>query len=161
MADTSRIAPADTSRVASDRVGSDGLDAALAICLGAYSFVAGCFALALYALLQPSTSPNPGLDAYNPPPKTIISYVAPTRSKTEPTTDGRAAAAIEPEPILSSPPEQTTKDPAKTEAKKEEATAEARAQANPRRTTARQREHRSPVWDDYAQPYFNNYRPWF
>src|SRR5712691_848250 len=112
MADTSRIAAVDTDRVASDRVGSDGLDAALAICLGAYAFVAGCFALALYALLQPSTSPNPGLAAYNPPPATVISYVAPAHSRAEPTTDGHAAAVGEPGPIMN-PPEEPTKGVAK------------------------------------------------
>jgi hypothetical protein len=147
----------------------DGLDAALAICLGVYSFVAGCFALALYALLQPSTSPNPGLAAYDPPPRTVITYAAPARLKGGPETDGFAAAAIGPEPTA---PEETTKEAAKTEgnkaeAKTEEAKPEVKAQSKPRRTATRQRERQSPGWDygqrwDYAaQPSYNNYRPWF
>jgi hypothetical protein len=145
----------------------DGLDTALAICLGVYSFVAACFALALYALLQPSTSPNPGLVAYDPPPRTVITYAAPARLKGEPETDGfAAAAAIGPEP------EQPTKEAAnaegnKTDAKKEEAKPEVKAQTKPRRTATRQRERQSPRWDygqrwDYAaQPSYNNNRPWF
>jgi hypothetical protein len=146
------MASADSSRMA-----SDGLDAALAIYLGAYSFVAACFAFALYSLLQPSTSPNPGLDAYNPPPRTVISYVAPVRSRTEPDTDGRSAAAIAPEPGLSMP-EQPAKDAVRTEGN--EAKPELQPQAKPRRATAHPRERR-PQWDYTARPYFNNYRPWF
>jgi hypothetical protein len=158
-------AMADSSRM------PDGLDAALAICLGVYSFVAACFALALYALLQPSTSPNPGLAVYDPPPRTVITYAAPARLKGEPETDGFAAAAMGPEPAMSAP-DQPTKEAAiaegnKTDAKKEDAKPEVKAQTKPRRTATRQRERQSPRWDygqrwDYAaQPSYNNYRPWF
>jgi hypothetical protein len=147
----------------------DGLDATLAIYLGAYGIVAACFALALYALLQPSTSPNPGLAAYDPPPRTVITYAATARLKGEPETNGFAAAAIGPEPT---PPEETTKEVAKSEsnkaeAKTEDAKPEVKAQTKPRRTATRQRERQSPRWDygqrwDYAaQPSYNNYRPWF
>jgi hypothetical protein len=154
MADKSRSAPVDTS---------DGLNAALGIYLVAYSCVAACFALALYALLQPSTSSNPGLDAYTPPPGTVISYVPPMRSKSQPPpdTDGRAAAAVEPGPIAI-PPEQPSKE-AKAEAKQEEPNkdghkTEGNAQTGSRRAASHHRERRNLGWD---APSFNNYRPWF
>jgi hypothetical protein len=154
------------------RTFSDGLDVALTIYLGAYSVVAACFALALYAHMQPSTNHNPGVAAYDPPPRTIISYDLPARLKGEPQTDGYAAAAIEPEQM--SPPEQPTKPAAKTEEAKTETKTEAKtvvkAQAKPRHVAARPKERRSPEWDyagqpfagSYrAQPFAGNYRPWF
>jgi hypothetical protein len=142
---------------------SEGLDVALAIYLGAYSLVAACFALALYAHLQPTTSPNPGVAAYDAPPRTIISYSLPARLKGDPQTDGYAAAAVEPEQAVS-PPDQ----PAKQAAKAEEARTEVKAQAKPRRVAARPKEQRSPEWD-YAghfagyrpQPLASSSRPWF
>jgi hypothetical protein len=54
---------------------ADGLASALGIHLCIYCAVAGCFALGLYALLQPSRVPNPGIAAYKPPPATVIAYV--------------------------------------------------------------------------------------
>src|SRR5262249_19106227 len=75
---------AHTSRPS--HIASDGLDAALGIYLVAYSVVAACFALGLYALLQPSKSPNPGTAAYNPPPGTVVSYVAPRHPLAPPET---------------------------------------------------------------------------
>jgi hypothetical protein len=137
------------------------LDVALAICLGAYSLVATCFGLGLYALLQPSASRNPGLAAYEPPPGTVISYALPARLKDTPETDGRATASAEteqaePAPTLN-PPEHPTKDVARAERPK----TEARVQAKPRRTVVRPREQRDPRWDYAAQPFGGNYRPWF
>src|SRR4051812_13888157 len=52
----------------------DGLAAALAIHLCIYCAVGGCFAFGLYELLQPTRFSNPGIAAYNPPPRTVIAY---------------------------------------------------------------------------------------
>jgi len=62
---------------APSRKSSEGLDVALTIYLGAYCLVAACFALAFYAHMQPTTSRNPGVAAYDRPPSTIISYDLP------------------------------------------------------------------------------------
>src|SRR4051794_17552372 len=50
----------------------NGLAGALALHLGLYAFVAGCYGFGLYELLQPVRSHNPGLAAYKPPPATVI-----------------------------------------------------------------------------------------
>ena len=52
----------------------DGLAGALAIHLFLYCAVAGCFFFGLYELLQPTRFNNPGIAAYNPPPRTVIAY---------------------------------------------------------------------------------------
>jgi hypothetical protein len=151
------------------RTSSEGLDVALTIYLGTYCLVAACFALAFYAHMQPTTSRNPGVAAYDRPPSTIISYDLPARLKGEPQTDGYAAAAIEPEPAVT-PPEQPAKQAAKTEAANTEVKPQAKSQAKPRHVAARPREHRSPEWDYAGQPFAGgyrpqplagNYRPWF
>src|SRR4051812_33457848 len=49
----------------------DGLAGALAIHLCLYVAVGGCFALGLYELLQPARVGNPGLAAYQPPPRVL------------------------------------------------------------------------------------------
>ena len=54
---------------------TDGVDAALAISLGVYCAFATCFALGLYALLQPSRHPNSGLAGYKPPPAMVVTYL--------------------------------------------------------------------------------------
>ena len=54
---------------------TDGVDVALAISLGVYCAFAACFALGLYALLQPSRHPNSGLAAYKPPPAMVVTYL--------------------------------------------------------------------------------------
>lgn len=88
----------------------DGLAAAPWIPLCLYCAVAGCFALGLYALLQPARHPNPGLVAYKPPPATVISYGLPPRLRNsheplgsvglanlEPETTGRSMRQHEPQ----------------------------------------------------------------
>ena len=54
---------------------TDGVDVALAISLGVYCAFAACFALGLYALLQPSRYPNSGLAAYKAPPAMVVTYM--------------------------------------------------------------------------------------
>ena len=70
--------------------------AAAGIVLGAYIG----FFFALYWLMQPSVSANPGLAEYRPPPKTVVHYadspwVPPTPSEAIP-----IAAATEPAPEI-------------------------------------------------------------
>jgi hypothetical protein len=57
----------------------NGLSAALIVYLSIYCFVFILFAIFLYSLLQPRQVPNPGLAAYKPPPRTVISYDLPPR----------------------------------------------------------------------------------
>ena len=81
----------------SSRHQSDGLAAALAIHLGVYCAAGACFALGLYALMQPSRSANPGVAAYKPPPGTVITYAPPSRvqpSQGARRTEPVAAAAL-------------------------------------------------------------------
>jgi hypothetical protein len=153
MANTSRSTPAYPSRIA-----SDGLHASLAIYLAIYSVAAACFALGFYALLQPSQSPNPGTAAYNPPPGTVISYVAPARPRTLPETEGRAAVA-EPMPtagFADQSPGDTAKEIGKsgTAAKTDDAKPDAKTESKPRHSAQRERR-------GHTQPsMFDQHRPW-
>jgi hypothetical protein len=81
----------------------DGLAAALGIHLCVYCAVAACFALGLYALLQPSRLLNPGLAAYKPPPGTIIAYV-----QQPPRLNDVAAQAVPMAPAVLTRPELET-----------------------------------------------------
>jgi hypothetical protein len=78
---------------------SDSVTAALCIHLIVYCAVGACFAFALYALLQPSRAPNSGLEAYKPPPRTVVTYGRPFLSK-------RVSEPIAPVALIS--PEPTT-----------------------------------------------------
>ena len=52
----------------------NGLAGALAIHLFLYCAVGGCFFFGVYELIQPTRFNNPGIGAYNPPPRTVIAY---------------------------------------------------------------------------------------
>jgi hypothetical protein len=154
MADTSRATPHHS------RIASDGLDAALAIYLVVYSIAAACFAVGLYALLQPSKSSNPGTAAYNPPPGTVISYAAPTFPRTLPETDGHATAAAEPATTTGSA-DQMPKNSDKLDApaRTDDAKGEVKAESKPRHS-AHSRDRRHPEWG-YQPSFFGQHRPWF
>jgi hypothetical protein len=116
--------------------------AAAGIVLGAYI----AFFFALYWLMQPSVSANPGLAGYLPPPKTVVHYadspwVPPAPSEALPT------AATEPASEVS-----ITEEP-KKETKKQE------ARTTPRRARP-VREQPNPFWD-YASSRSSGSRPWF
>lgn len=79
------------------------LGTAFAIHIGAYCSVAGFLILVLIFLHQPYRSPNPGLAAYDSPPRTVIKHLPPSRrpsqalpvvlpaaTAAEPETTGRA-----------------------------------------------------------------------
>jgi hypothetical protein len=164
MADTSRSTSAHPSRIT-----SDGLDAALGIYLAVYSVAAACFAVGLYALLQPSKSHNPGTAAYNPPPGTVISYVAPapTRSPPPSDTDGRSAAATEPATtagLADQAPRDAAKEAGKetvrtdVPAKTDDAKSDVKAEGKPQHQAHRERRHRD--WG-YQPSIFGQHRPWF
>ena len=75
----------------------DGVTTALAIHLIVYCAVGACFAFALYALLQPTRTPNAGLRAYRPLPGTVVTYGEAFVAKSVPEPVG-PVALIEPEP---------------------------------------------------------------
>jgi hypothetical protein len=124
---------------------SSGLAGAAAITLGLYVGVGGCFAAGLYWLLQPRVIANPGLAAYKPPPKTMVTYAGSPGAWTPPpptvvaaTTDGDVVE------ITAAAP--------KTEAAKRQAVASPRAR--------RPRPQRRDPMRDYAYQAFG-FRPWF
>ena len=134
----------------------DGLADALAIHLCTYCAVAGCFAFALYELLQPTRNNNPGLAAYKPPPATVITGGLPSRLATsppatvtqpaasadlitaEPETTGRSTRAPEPNVTGLPPPPRHAADNSKKaktlhrEVKSEPATQRERVACIPR-----------------------------
>ena len=122
------------------------LATAVGLILGAY---AGLF-FVLYWLMQPSITPNPGLAAYRPPPKTVVHYadspwVPPTPSEALP-----IAAATEPAPEVAK--SAITEEPKKETNKQE-------ARTTPRRARP-VREQPNPFWG-YASSRSSGSRPWF
>jgi hypothetical protein len=82
----------------------DGVAGAIAMHLCLYCAVAGCFALVLYYLMQPTRLPNPGMAAYKPPPGALAAQTVSLRFGTEPikaaepeTTGAAPAPAAKPE----------------------------------------------------------------
>jgi hypothetical protein len=131
---------------------TDGLEVALAIHLGIYCAAAACFALGLYALLQPSRQPNPGLSAYKAPSGMVATYLPSIRDRGEPmpftnvrTETAKPEAAKQAQAAATQrPAQETTAEPPKRQ----------------RAATAR-KERREP-WPRYAeQPMFGGSRPWF
>jgi hypothetical protein len=80
----------------------DSATAALSIHLMVYCAVVAFLAFGLYALLQPSRTPNSGLAAYEPLPGTVVKYGKPslTTGFAEPIApvEQSIAPAIDPEP---------------------------------------------------------------
>ena len=111
------------------------------------------FFVVLYWLMQPTVTANPGLAAYQPPPKTIVRYadspwVPPPPSEALPPI--RAAAEPAPEPAKSSVAEQPKKE-----------TKEQEARTSPRRARP-VREQPNPFWGGgWASSRSSGSRPWF
>ena len=125
------------------------LAAAVGIVLAAY---VGFF-FALYWLMQPTVSANPGLAGYRPPPKTVVRYadspwVPPPPSEALPIL--RATAERAPEVAKSSVAE---------EPKKETKKQEARTSPRPARPVREQQPN--PFWGGYASSRSSGSRPWF
>ena len=116
---------------------------AVGIVLGAYV----SFFFALYWLMQPSVSANPGLAGYRPPPKTVVHYADSPWVPPAPSEALPIPAATEPAPEVS-----ITEEP-KKETKKQE------ARTTPRRARP-VREQPNPFWG-YASSRSSGSRPWF
>jgi len=110
------------------------------------------FFVVLYWLMQPTVTANPGLAAYQPPPKTIVRYadspwVPPPPSEALPPI----RAAAEPAPAIA-------KSSVAAEPKKETKKQEARA--SPRRAQP-VRQQPNPFWGGWASSRSAGSRPWF
>ena len=108
----------------------DSESAALGIHLVVYCAIGACLAFGLYALLQPSRTPNSGLAAYKPP-TAAVTYakrspattgaepIAPVEQPIapvppgdlEPVTTGRSTPEPELKPTITAPPSRTAKRP--------------------------------------------------
>jgi hypothetical protein len=131
----------------------DGVAVALAEHLCMYCAGAGLIAFALYYAMQPTRVANPGLAAYKPPPRTVMTYTVPLTFEREATTP--AAAASEPEAIGASGPQLPEVKKAKSQAKEQ-----VKAQRPPRARPVRRQQPEHPA--DYAyQPSSGEYRPMY
>src|SRR5215510_9872598 len=70
----------------------DGVTAALAEHFCMYCAGAGFIAFVLCYSMQPTRLINPGLAAYKPPPRTVITYAAPLKFEREAITPAALAA---------------------------------------------------------------------
>jgi len=131
-----------------------GAAVVLAIFLGVYLGIAGCF----YWLMQPTVVANNGLAAFHPPPNTIVSTFLVPSTPSEP-------LATVAEPATPEIAESPVTPPKKVVAKRE-------AKAPPRaQRTVRERERPSPSWGyassqpqggwGYASSQPQGSRPWF
>ena len=102
-----------------------------------YCAGAGLIAFALYYAMQPTRVANPGLAAYKPPSRTVITYTVPLTLEREATP--AAVAASEPETVGASAPTAASA-PQLPEVKKAkpQAKEQVKAQRPPRAGPARQ-----------------------
>jgi hypothetical protein len=126
-----------------------GSATALAIYLGVYLGLAGCFGAGFYWLMQPRVFANPGLAAYKPPPKTVVITAGlPGPRVPPPAPEPTPVAIATPAPVIA---ESSAIDQKKA-AKKQSVVTIQRAR--------RPRPDRSNPMRDYAyQPY--GFRPLF
>jgi hypothetical protein len=96
----------------------DSVSAALGIHLIVYCAVGAGLAFGLYALLQPSRTPNSGLAVYKPPPAAVVTYakrspatVEQPIADPEPVTTGRSTPEPELKPTITAPPSRTARRP--------------------------------------------------
>jgi hypothetical protein len=131
----------------------DGVAVALAKHLCMYCAGAGLIAFALYYAMQPTRVANPGLAAYKPPPRTVMTYTVPLTFEREATTP--AAAASEPETVGASAPQLPEVKKAKSQAKEQ-----VKAERPPRARPVRQQQPDQPTSYAY-RPSFGEYRPMY
>ena len=129
-----------------------GAAVALAVHLGTFCAVTACLAFALYQLMQPTRSANPGLAAYKPPPGTVINLVSPPPSVSVPDT---LPGLIEP------PLETTAASVPKQQSEADKTNTELKTKRPKRQRTARRKERRNPMTGYAFQPYFGGYRSWY
>ena len=128
----------------------DGVAVALAKHLCMYCAGAGLIAFALYYAMQPTRVANPGLAAYKPPPRTVMTYTVPLTFEREATTP--AAAASEPETVGASLPEVKKAKPQVKE--------QVKAHSPPRARPVPRQQPDTPANFAY-QPSFGEYRPMY
>jgi hypothetical protein len=129
----------------------DGVTVALAEHLCMYCAGAGLIAFALYYAMQPTRVANPGLAAYKPPPRTVMTHTVPFTVEREAITPA-AVAASEPETVGASAPQLPDVRKAKPQAKEQ-----VNAQRPPR---ARPQQPEQPASYAY-RPSFGEYRPMY
>jgi hypothetical protein len=135
---------------------TDGMDVALAISLGVYCAAAACFALGLYALLQPSRYPNSGMAAYKAPPTMVVTYLPSFRNAFV----SKAAALAAAETAKSEKIKAEASGQAQADVQKPAHELRAEAPKRPRVATAR-KETRDPGMRYAEQPLSDGVRPWF
>ena len=134
----------------------DGVTVGLVEHLSLYCAGAACIAFALYYSMQPTQVANPGLAAYKPPPRTVITYVAP-RTLERAAISPVVVVAPEPETVGVSAPVAASASQL-SDAKK--AKPQVKAQRPPRARPVRPQQPEQPT--NYAyQPSFGDYRPMY
>ena len=134
----------------------DGVTVGLVEHLSLYCAGAACIAFVLYYSMQPTQVANPGLAAYKPPPRTVITSAVPLtleRAAISPV----AVVAPEPETVGASAP--VAASPLQLpDAKKGKP--QVKAQRPPRARLVRPQQPEQPA--NYAyQPSFGDYRPMY
>jgi hypothetical protein len=132
---------------------TDGVAVALAIHLSLYCAVAGCFALALYYLMQPARQPNPGMAAHKSSP-IAVSYLQLLRSERQ---MANAGLRVEPEPETTGASARQAPE-VKPEATKPKAQ---RAQTQTRARPVQRPQPAEPRIYAQQQPEFGGYRPMY
>src|SRR6266699_2570260 len=132
-----------TSRFEDCRLGAAG-----GIVLAAY---AGFF-FVLYWLMQPSVTANPGLAAYQPPPKTVVRYADSPWVPPPPSDVLPIRKTAEPAPAIA---KSSVAEEPKKETKKQE------ARTSPRRARPVREQQPNPFWGGYASSRSYGSRPWF
>jgi hypothetical protein len=134
----------------------DGVGVALAEHVCMYCAGAGLIAFVLYYSMQPTRLINPGLAAYNPPPRTVITYAGPLRTEREAITPA-AVVAPEPETVSASA---TVGASALQLPEENKAKSQVKAQSPSRARPVRRPQPENPT--NYAyQPSFGDYRPMY
>jgi len=131
----------------------DGVAVGLAEHLCMYCAGAGLIAFALYHAMPPTRVANPGLAAYKPPPRTVITYIVPFTVEREAITPAPVAAP-EPETVGASAPQLREEKKARPQAKEQ-----VKAHSPPRARPVRQQPDQ-PANFAY-QPSFGEYRPMY
>jgi hypothetical protein len=121
-----------------------------------YCAGAACIAFALYYSMQPTQLANPGLAAYNPPPRTVITYAEPLNAERAPTVPALMAGP-EPETVGASATIAASA-PQLPDVKKAKPQVKAHSPPRARPVRPQQPEHSA----NYAyQPSFGDYRPMY
>jgi hypothetical protein len=128
----------------------DGVAVALVKHLCMYCAGAGLIAFALYYSMQPTRVANPGLAAYKPPPRTVMTYTVPLTLERGAITP--AVAGPEPETVGTSAPQLPDVKKAKPQVK-EQAKEQVKTHSPPRARPVRPQQPEHP--SNYA------YRPMY